>query len=75
MRNVGEQTDGLEQVSRHYWNTHVQLEGSVGGGKRDGRIITNYLCRNLNSSLTNHRVYLAGHNGRAGLQIGDVQLA
>ena len=74
-RHVGEQLHGLEEVACHHRDVHVELESAVAAAPGDRGVVADHLRADLGHGLGEHRVDLAGHDRRAGLQVGQLDLA
>ena len=74
-RHVGQQPDRLEHVAGHHRQHHVELEVAGGAAERDRGVVADHLRAHLHDGLGEHRVHLAGHDRRAGLQVGQEDLA
>ncbi|OEI69339.1 ribosomal protein S5 [Curtobacterium sp. ER1/6] len=74
-RAVREQADRLEERRAHHRDGDVQLERARGPGPRDGGVVADDPRGDHEGGLGDDRVDLAGHDRRAGLQVGDVQFA
>jgi hypothetical protein len=73
-RGGAEQLDRVEQVAREQRHENVQLEVPLHASDRDGRVVADHLRRDLRHDLGDDRVYLAGHDRAALLQLGERNL-
>ena len=67
-------SDRLEQVAGDHREHHVELEAARGAGERDRRVVADHLGADLEGGLGDHRVDLAGHDARPGLEVLQVDL-
>ncbi len=65
----------MEEVARHHRAIDVELEVALAGGERDRRVVAEHLRADLGQRLALRRIDLAGHDRRAGLVLGQRQLA
>src|SRR6266568_606181 len=72
-RHRGQQPDRLQQVAGHHRKHDVELEVALRPGERDRRVVADDLRADLPYRLADHRVDLARHDRRAGLEVGQVQ--
>ena len=74
-RGAREQADRLEQVPRDHRDRGQELELTGEAGGADRRVVPDHLRGDLQHDLADHRVDLAGHDRRAGLDRGQRELA
>jgi hypothetical protein len=71
----GQQFDGVKQVKCHYRHHHVEFEVPGGRTPDDDRVIANHLRANHQQALGDHRIDLARHDARSGLDCRQLQLS
>jgi len=72
---LGQQPGRLEQSVEHDRLVDVELEVALRAGEGDGRVVAEHTHRHLRERLRLGGVDLAGHDRRAGLVLGEAQLA
>ena len=72
---IGQDAHAVEQVADHYGLEDVQLELAVHAADGRGDVVTHNLGADHGERLALGGVNLAGHDGRAGLVLGEDQLA
>lgn len=71
---VGEQAGGVQEVGDHDGLEDVELEVALGAGKGDGGVVAEDLGAEHGQGLALRGVDLAGHDGAAGLVLGELEL-
>ena len=74
-RGIGEQADGLQEIVGHHRVEDVELEMALAASEGDGGIVAEDVRADLGQRFALSRVHLAGHDRRAGLVLGQRQLA
>ena len=72
---LGQQARGLQEVVDADGHEHVQLEVALAGRHADGHVVAHDLHGHHRDRFALRRVDLAGHDGGAGLVLGDEDLA
>lgn len=75
VHTVGQNADAVEQVGDHEGLEDVQLELAVHASNGGSNVVTHHLGADHGQGLALGGVDLAGHDGRAGLVLGQDQLA
>ncbi|MEZ6191124.1 MAG: hypothetical protein R3C45_07500 [Phycisphaerales bacterium] len=75
--DVGQERDRFEERVDHHGHGDVELEDAADAahaGHGDGRVVADDPAGDLHDGLADDGVDLAGHDGRPGLDRGQVQL-
>ena len=72
---ISQKAKGIKDIISHYRLHNIELELTVFHAKGNSQIVGNYLVASLVHNLGDNRIYLAGHNGGAGLTRRQSNLA
>ena len=74
-RSGAKEFDRLQKVVRHQRHHRVQLEVPARSAPADRRIVADHLRADHQHAFGDHRIHLARHDARSGLDLGQLQLA